>query len=392
MSGSSIGQSIGSKKRNTNIELLRLFSMFLIVAYHLRNHIGIVYENELPASVFFPVTLLGSWGLVGVDIFLVISVWFMSAENYRFRFNRVLSFVLQCFSWVAAYGVVFFAEQILRQHHSIKTALRLFVKSTVNGFFEPFWSNYYWFATAYFFLMLLAPFLHRLLHGLEREQTKKLLIVFSFIPLYAHFNSGGSKICEVFYFLYFFLLVGYIRKYEPRFAVRLTARPWYIPIAAFVLAGQTALHFLENNGSRVCAVFCLFLNKTSAASIRRHPLLLSVAALCIVLRVLSKKPRYSALVNKTASHTFGVYLFHDAHCFELTNTGMILVAFVHAHGFLQQGTRFSLDYIALTAGVFILGLALEAVRNFVIQKPFMGLISKKGKDIIDKVDGFYDPF
>ena len=63
-------ENIATKQRNSNIEWLRIISMLLIIAFHMERSF-----EELSGSFIVNATTiaLGKWGLLGVDLFLIIS-------------------------------------------------------------------------------------------------------------------------------------------------------------------------------------------------------------------------------------------------------------------------------------------------------------------------------
>lgn len=60
--------------RNSNIEFLRILSMLLIIAFHATRN-GFLSLTQ-PVIVYISAVVLGSWGILGVDLFLMISAWF----------------------------------------------------------------------------------------------------------------------------------------------------------------------------------------------------------------------------------------------------------------------------------------------------------------------------
>lgn len=58
-------------KRESNIELLRIVSMILIVAYHCTINSGYFMNNTFVALVLF---ITGMWGILGVDCFFILYI------------------------------------------------------------------------------------------------------------------------------------------------------------------------------------------------------------------------------------------------------------------------------------------------------------------------------
>ena len=62
------------KRRESNIELLRLVCMGMIVLFHCTSAIK---RNECTEGERIILTAIGSWGILGVDTFIIITAWFM---------------------------------------------------------------------------------------------------------------------------------------------------------------------------------------------------------------------------------------------------------------------------------------------------------------------------
>jgi peptidoglycan/LPS O-acetylase OafA/YrhL len=70
--------------------------MLLIIAFHATRN-GFLSLTQ-PVIVYISAVVLGSWGILGVDLFLMISAWFLCEQSFRLK--KVISIVFQTFSWV----------------------------------------------------------------------------------------------------------------------------------------------------------------------------------------------------------------------------------------------------------------------------------------------------
>lgn len=372
-----------SKQRNSNIEWLRIISMLLIIATHAAR-IGYT-DPKQPFHVFFSGVAFASWALLGVDLFVIISAWYLSDQVFRLK--KVISIVFQAFTWVLAYVIICFFIEIHVSHYSLKTIAELTLWYFAKAFFQPFWCRYYWFVTAYFFLLLIFPFLNKLLNQLQRSQIKKVLIVFSFVPIYAQFFTS-TVLCDVFCFAYVYLLVGYIKRYGSRIVEKYSKPVYYISIIAAVLIVKVWMPFIPE-ADAIDSAFVLMLESTLGAT-GRHSIILRVAAVLIFFSVIKKKPTYNKAVNIIASHTLGVYLFHESAVMILPNTLDFIIERLTAKGFLTADMWFPLRYIGAVAAVFAAGIVLEIIRNRFIQKPFMNWVSVKWQKEMEAVDCWFN--
>ena len=370
--------------RNTNIEWLRIISMLLIIAYHATRS-GYT-STERPLPVYTSGIVLGSWGLLGVDLFLIISAWFLTSQ--QFRFYKVIHIVFQTFTWVLGYSVLFVIYNCFYLHHDMATVITDFFNYSLSGFFQPLWCKYYWFITTYFFMLLLSPFLNKLLDTLSRTQVSKLLLAFIFVPIYAQF--ANSPVCDVFYFLYVYLLIGYIKKYGSQTLEKYAKARFYISLIALVILSKLALYALKGK-SGVPKVISLILNHT-LANTGRHSMIILLISLLIFFSVLRKKATCNKVVNKIAACCLGVYLFHENHLLELPNTLDKIFGKLTSYGFLTADVLFPLRYAGAVLGVFVLGVILEWLRDRILQRPFMKYVSTKWEDKLCKLDNRFNSF
>ena len=91
-------------KRDTNLELYRIFCMLLIVAHHYVVNSGLLAEilNPLPLSAKSAyLYVLGMWGKVGINCFLMITGYFMCVSRITLRkFIKILAeiyFLFYCY-------------------------------------------------------------------------------------------------------------------------------------------------------------------------------------------------------------------------------------------------------------------------------------------------------
>ena len=81
--------------RNSRVELLRIISMILIVAFH-ATRMGCI-ETSQPFYIYFSGIVLGSWGILGVDIFVIISHCLQNKQSVKFSINSAF-FIEMCYN------------------------------------------------------------------------------------------------------------------------------------------------------------------------------------------------------------------------------------------------------------------------------------------------------
>ena len=89
-----------TKKRDSNIELYRIITMFFIVAHHYVVNSGLTLEGGPVFSDPFSwrsifLVLFGAWGKVGINCFVLITGYFMVNSNITAKkFAKLLGEVL----------------------------------------------------------------------------------------------------------------------------------------------------------------------------------------------------------------------------------------------------------------------------------------------------------
>ena len=164
----------GSKIRNSNIELLRIFAMFAIVISHNAMVCGID-STKMPLCfnrVFLESMRLGK---LGVAIFVMITGYYMCKT--KFKLSRIVSIVLQ----TLFYSITFFIVFCIVDRNNFD------LKNLTYSFF-PIITSKYWFVTAFIILSLIIPFLNPVINSISKQKMRVLIIILAFFThLHRHF-------------------------------------------------------------------------------------------------------------------------------------------------------------------------------------------------------------
>lgn len=136
----------GKAGRKSNIELMRIIAMIMIVFYHYKIHAdngNFAYSSFSTNKII--AILLGSWGSVGVYMFLAISSYFLTRTN-ELQIYKVVSLLIK----TSFFGIVIL---IISNVTGITT---FSVIKTIKAAFGALIYQY-WFITLYIFLLLLSP-------------------------------------------------------------------------------------------------------------------------------------------------------------------------------------------------------------------------------------------
>ena len=183
--------------RKSNLELLRILAMLAIVSGHLLSQSGLA---DVTGTNHVLAILLGSGVRIGVNVFLILGVWFM--VDAPFKAERIVRLYLE---------VVFYSIPIT-------TCMLLMgeaggIRNVLQGLF-PFFGRSVWFASAYISLIAIAPFLnHFFTLPLQRQRTflVVLILLFCIVPTIPC-STPLDYLADFTWFCVVYLAVGMIKR------------------------------------------------------------------------------------------------------------------------------------------------------------------------------------
>ncbi|WP_143454826.1 acyltransferase family protein [Ligilactobacillus sp. WC1T17] len=276
-------------ERNSWLELLRIISMLFIVMNHYSGEEPWKFDTAAILGQLVSYQIYRPLGQVGVDIFVLITGYFMAGKidvTYGASVKRALKVWLEV--WV--YSVLLFVVgSLCFGTFSLSGALK--------GFFPVIFNNY-WFVTAYIMLVLLIPFINRILTQINQKQYVVLLVLSIFfaecLPVVNNtifsWDKGFGDLLAVY------LLGGYIKKYGLR-----------------IKQGYLVLIFLVTYTLMLSSIVVLGLVLGTDGNITRlaYGFLPYVAAAAIFL-IFESLPAFSnKFINYVAGSVFASYLLTE---------------------------------------------------------------------------------
>ena len=159
-------------KRNYGIDLLRVFSMSMVIMLHTLSRSKLLDIDETTLRYAF-VWFLEIFCYCAVDCFVLISGYV--GVRSRFRISRIVLLWVQVFF----YNVLF---EVLHQVHTAQFDFLRLIKVCF-----PVTMKAYWFFTCYFLLSLFMPFINKLLLSLTARQrwvfAALLFLCYSAVPM-----------------------------------------------------------------------------------------------------------------------------------------------------------------------------------------------------------------
>lgn len=189
---------MAEKTRNSSIELLRIICIFGIIFMHTIAYGG----DELVAYNRYLLIVVNCFTNLGVTCFMLISGYF----GVKFQLNKLIRLELM----IIFYTVL---HLIIRVALGVPVGLGDILTTAF-----PILSNQYWYMTAYFIIVILSDYINQIPEKLSKSGFTKLLAVllllFSAVPTFLHFDILGSEGKNVVYMAIVYLIGRYIRKYN----------------------------------------------------------------------------------------------------------------------------------------------------------------------------------
>ncbi len=344
-------------KRSSNFELLRILAMLMIVACHAVQHsrtgnFSLMIE---PFSVNVAANyLLGSYGQLGVILFVIVSSWFLCSAK-SIHPEKVVRLYLQ--TMLCSVAVFVFVKLGGFEPVGFKELVKTFLTPIYGG---------YWFIRTYLFFYLLVPFLQDYVRKAdEKLQVRLLAIMTILLPVFRFFFFVESEFGNVGDFIYVFIAVAYLKKKEGNYLEKycriifaaLLALMWSALFAANILCHR--LEFSKNLTRNV------ILHIYSS----RHIFIMLLAMSLFYIFKNHVKIGYSRIINTVANTTFGVYIFHEnllLHSYGengLSETALLFEQWLHVGVHFETDKLYPLYLILCVFAVFTVCGLIEFLRR-----------------------------
>lgn len=281
------------KTRDSNWELLRIIAMLAIVSGHFVTQTKALDYVKGIDSIF--AIIFGSGLRIGVALFLFLGTWFM--VDMSFSSKRILKLYFE----YAIYSIGITLIMI--------NVADIPIKEIINGLF-PGIKGGLWFAETYLYLLLIAPFLKKLLN-IDRKILKILLLLWSFmlfVKTTLVFESKDNFMDGYMFFIYTFLVMGYYKKYLIN---KIKIKPWkflFLGLLVYFILISLMGYSLYNKNETLLKFVKLYLfdYKTVPNILISFPIFYFFQNLNI------GKIKY---INFIASSAFAVYIIHQTTAF-----------------------------------------------------------------------------
>lgn len=213
------------KTRQSNFELLRIISCFMIIVLHyLNGSMGGALSNVVKSSLnYYVAHTVESLCIVGVNCFILISGYFMIKKTEVYIGKVVKLFITLLFYSLVCFGI---AVLFGFKGFSFKELILAII---------PFLGGRRWFISTYIILFLLIPYINKTLNNLSKKDYQVYLIIYILIfSLWPTFltsppvTDGGYGIIN---FILLYSIGGYVKLHMEKIPNKLVSFSMYTVFA-----------------------------------------------------------------------------------------------------------------------------------------------------------------
>lgn len=365
------------KKREANFELLRILAMFMVVVLHYLSHADALVKLGVPATrVEIVATLIEALNIVAVNVWVLISGYFLSETGFRIK--RIIILIAQIYFYTICVSFVMMATNVYVVHTTDS------VYKLVQYIF-PIESEHYWFATSYVILYVLAPVLNAGIEKLTRNQLRVvimgLLLWFSLIKTIVPVVFATDHFGYDFgWFICLYLIAGYIKKYNVvLFYDAKKSLMVYLGSVFIIFAAVMGVYYINlYRGGLVYYftvpfhynfIFCL----TGA---------LGIFSLFRFIRI--KEGRFADIVRRIAPYTFGVYLLHEH--LEIRDRWLGWMEGIFGNVPRDSVILFIVNMILCVTAVFVAGVFIDWIRAVIFNYIRRVMRNSGATRLFDRID------
>lgn len=350
-------------QRDSKFEILRIICMILIIMHHFSYHSGFILDSSVSVlnKVTVDVFLIG--GKIGVNIFLIISGYFLI--NKEFKPSRLIKLALE----------IFFYSSIIYLLFLITGQIEFSFESLIHNFF-PILTLRYWFITPYFIVYLLSPLINKLIKKLNQKQHLIFVLIVVLVQAGITFclnlnstpfgtvaiqsdvsilttvlNYFARIISSACWFFTLYLIAGFIKKYPTKIS-----QSFFINLLSFIISLSLIILvqiFFNYPLYEMSTITCLI------ASVSLFNIFNSI-----------KKPINSRFINIISQTTLGIYLIHD---------NKLMRPFIWKNilncSNLINNKLFPLISIGIVLAIFIICCLIDLFRIYCVEKPIFKLFN-----------------
>lgn len=329
------------REKNSSFELMRILSMLMVCAFHWQlhgNNDGII-TSELSGNqaVSF---LFGSWGILGVNLFFLLSFYFLINKdscNYR----RILGLVVK----VSIYGTTVLVAC------SLLGLTQLSIISLIKSILGIF-AYQYWFITVYVIVAVLSPYINQLLERLSSREVVLLWGILFYVTYILSWGLGNEIAGRLSCGITLYVTIYFLTKKTERLNAFFT-KYRFLGIVLFGLSVlfECLLSYLGRYSSVAPKLIIKF--QTTASPF------MFILAIFIFYIFKNWKIETNKVINFIAAYSSGAYLLHGGADF-IKNVLWDDIFKVAVY-YQESVPNYTLHYVLCIIGLFFAGVVSEYV-------------------------------
>ncbi len=293
------------KIRQSNFELMRIISMFLIVIWHIIVHGGLLYNTT--GATHSLVQLILCIIIIHVNSFVLITGYFQYDKDFSLR--KFFSTFNAAWFYKAAILIIFVGLGIMTvsKGEFVQTILPIDIG--------------YWFIATYLALYALSPFLNKLIKNLSKKEFQRLILImlfaFSLIPFITQQGELANNGSNIITFIILYFIGAYLAKYPitkenilnkiSNAKYRIILLSIFILMVAINFAGWMFYNNFSGSSNSLVSYLCGIQNASGLAY--SNPFVI-IQSICYFL-LFSTFNFKNKFINTISPLVFGVYLIHD---------------------------------------------------------------------------------
>lgn len=355
------------EKRMTNFELLRIIAMMMVVMMHY-----FLYADLLPSMTDqvgqenILALLLESFCIVAVNVFVMISGYFMIKSRFKFRRFFRLLFQVLFYTLLIPLVLSIFGLPVIAEQEGVYGIIKYIL---------PVSTMHYWFITAYVLLYLISPFISIAFEKIEKVMLRKIILILlflfcgikSFVPFSLNIDYFGY---DFGWFICLYLTGAYIRVYGlPIFTKKGYGVSIYFLSVILIFILKIVSHFLYQKTGYFKYYYDIPFHYNFILVY-----LGAIGLFCFFMKVKIKEGRVSTFIRGIAPLCLGVYLLHmhvdiRENWYQWTK---MLFGNLHRMGFFGM----ILNMMITVIFVFTVGILVDFTRSMIFKVVERNLIDQ----------------
>lgn len=359
--------------RNSNIETLKIFAIFIIILSHV---IPFFWEG-IPNEAYIDVRLSQNdnfqniiliifryFGQIGNLIFITASSYYLQ-DSKKIKLKKIVLIILYTF----LFSLI---SLIIAMLFKIDVSKKEIIKMLL-----PIIHYNNWFVGCYLLFYLIHPFLNILIENLSKKQLLGInifnFIFYEVIETYINLlDVSRSYYTEIIGFIVIYFLLYYVKQYMTKFCAN-SKKNFKILLISFVglLIQIIILNYLGNNWN-------IFYKKMISPAIIINPFIIFIGI--SLFNIANNRKKYcSKFINYISSLTLLIYIVHDNYFFR---------KYIMPDIWLYIESEFSYTYVVLESIilsiiVFIISIIICIILKLLLNQ-YIERISEKISSIVEK--------